>query len=332
MKKIRVYPAFNAYYYSFYLQGLHSVFGKKNIVLSCDEFPRFHHHCLAFVVQGNKSKKIYISAGDGPGFNEEGLEWCDIYAKVNIDFNLIPSIYSSKVKAIGPSFSMRIWGLSSTIWHSIHSFALGYPFIDNVREHYARYWRQYRYRFPERAYVPGKSSDNYIFFASSIWKKEHECNKYRAAFIDMCRKLPGIRFEGGFAPRSRKDVSGFDELTMENRYPYEEYIRKMKISAVAFSTPAVTGCLGWKLGESLALGKAIISTPFDRQLPAPLEHGKHIHYVDGSPESIKEAIKFIIQNRGYKGNLERSAREYYLTYLQPTSVVKRLLRMCLIDQ
>ena len=53
------------------------------------------------------------------------------------------------------------------------------------------------------------------------------------------------------------------------------------------NTPGVSGCLGWKLGEYLALGKAIISTPIQRQLLADLEHGTHIHVVDGSEDSMR---------------------------------------------
>ena len=58
-----------------------------------------------------------------------------------------------------------------------------------------------------------------------------------------------------------------------------EWMHKTKMSEVVFNTPAFWECHGWKLGEYLALGKAIISTPLSNDLPYPLEHGKNIYMI-----------------------------------------------------
>ena len=55
----------------------------------------------------------------------------------------------------------------------------------------------------------------------------------------------------------------------------------------------------WDLGEYLALGKAIISTPLFNDLPAPLTHGINIHFVENDVDSIKEAVSYIIANPDY---------------------------------
>lgn len=120
-------------------------------------------------------------------------------------------------------------------------------------------------------------------------------------------------------------MPGFEQYTTERRYSLKEYLSKLKRSAVAFNTPAVHSCHGWKLGEFLALGKAIVSTPLTRALPAPLLHGEHIHFVDGSPDSIREAVCLICRDISYRQRLERSARAYYLQYLQPQHVIERIL-------
>jgi len=99
---------------------------------------------------------------------------------------------------------------------------------------------------------------------------------------------------------------------MDKRYTHTEFIQKTKASAVVFITPAVARCLSWRLGEYLALGKAIVATPIERLLPAPLIHGKHIHYVEASLESIKNAVQLICQDDAYRRKLEQGAREYYL--------------------
>ena len=68
---IIIYPKTNQYYYSFYLSYIKKKF--KTVKYDSTPFPAFHHHCLAFIILGRYKKKIYISAGDGAGFNEMGL-------------------------------------------------------------------------------------------------------------------------------------------------------------------------------------------------------------------------------------------------------------------
>ncbi|MBP8973524.1 MAG: glycosyltransferase [Anaerolineae bacterium] len=269
--------------------------------------------------------KVLIDASDPPSFAPEGLDWCDIYAKINVDDRQIPANYRHKVLPVGPSFGIKLWELPRTMLLAMTRYVRFRAFISHPREYFAGYYRQWRYRLPETAFVPGKSQGNYIFFAGSLWKREPETNVYRANFIRVCSSLEQIQFEGGFAPRTRNDIQGFEELTMVRRIPFDEYLTKLKSSAVAFNTPAVAGCHGWKLAEFLALGKAIISTPLTRTLPSPLEHGVHVHYVDGSPESIRQAVVDICHDDGYRRKLETNAREYYLTYLHPSQVMRRIL-------
>jgi hypothetical protein len=94
---------------------------------------------------------------------------------------------------------------------------------------------------------------------------------------------------------------------------------------VAFNNPAVHGCHGWKLGEFLALGKAIITLPLSRALPAPLEHGVHLHVVDGSPESLDDALDRIRRDDAYRRTLEANARRWYEQQIEPQRLASRLL-------
>jgi glycosyltransferase involved in cell wall biosynthesis len=94
---------------------------------------------------------------------------------------------------------------------------------------------------------------------------------------------------------------------------------------VVFNCPAVHGCLGWKLGEYLALGKAIISIPLERALPEPLEHGEHIHYVDDNTEAMSEAVRTIDRDADYRHHLESGARSWYERNLTPAKIAARLV-------
>ena len=117
------------------------------------------------------------------------------------------------------------------------------------------------------AYVPRRADPDYVFFTAWPWAKHPEVNPPRVDFIEACRRAPGLTFEGGFAPRRRRDVPEVLPFSTTGRTPIGEYLDKVGRSAVAFNNPAVHGCLGWKLGEFLALGKAIISLPITPRAP-----------------------------------------------------------------
>ena len=114
-------------------------------------------------------------------------------------------------------------------------------------------------------------------------------------------------------------------MTAARRYSIDEYLTNMRRSAVAFNNPAVHGCHGWKLGEFLALGKAIVTLPISLALPAPLEHGTHVHVVDGAPASIDDALDRLRRDEPYRRRLETNARAWYDANLAPARVARRLL-------
>jgi hypothetical protein len=322
--KIRVYPIFRAEYYSFYLQGLKEVFGAGALYYSCHGFPRLPQHCLALIFEPQLSK-VYIDARDAGTLIEEGLAWADIYAKINVDPETLSHPQAAKILPIGPAFGSQLCGPIPAVWHALRNYLIGRTHLVTPREFFAGWRSQYKFRLTETAYTPEPSSPNYVFFSSSIWKEEPQCNQYRARFIEACRSFSWLEFEGGFAPRTRNDVPGFEKYTTERRYPVAEWLSRMKRSAVAFNTPAVFSCLSWRLGEVLALGKAIIGTPHARLLPVPLVHGKNMHFVDGSLESIKDAIARICRDGDYRKRLEEGARTYYVSYLRPRRVIERIM-------
>ncbi len=117
----------------------------------------------------------------------------------------------------------------------------------------------------------------------------------------------------------------FKEMILTQWYPPQNYVQKTKLSAVVFNTPAVFECHGWKLGEYLSMGKAIISTPIINELPVKLEHGKNVHIVTNADE-MKSALNFLLSNDKYRRSLENGAREYYEQFVSPKSVIGNILQ------
>lgn len=322
-EKIYIYALCNLYYDSFYIKGIEEVFSSYKF--NTDKFPKFKQGTFAVLIEKNNLEiKIIIDSRDTNEYDEEELNWCDVYGKVNYNILNIPEKFKFKILPIGPSFGLKIWNFPITIVKSFNNYFKFKEHIVNKREFFANYWRQYN-RLPLESYEQRKSTvSNYVFFTGSIWKKELLTNNARAAFIDACKNNVDIVFEGGFAPRKDGENLEFNNFVTKKRYPLKYYLDKSKLSTMVFNTPAVLNCHGWKLAEFLALGKAIITTSHYNELPAPIKNNIHALYVDSNTE-IKDKINLILADEKLKTSLEKNSKKYFEDYLHPKVVIKRIL-------
>lgn len=179
-------------------------------------------------------------------------------------------------------------------------------------------------RLPVAAYSPQHSQSRYVFFAGRAWGRHPDVIPPRVEFVEACQRL-GVNFEGGLQVDSNESILLVPpECRLTRNYTLEEYVRRTSLSAIVFNNPAVHGCLGWKLGEFMALGKAIISLPLRRVMPAPVIHGEHIHFVDGSQGSIGAAIELLLGDAEYRNHLEAGSRRYFEDVFSPQMMWQRV--------
>lgn len=334
MITVRVHPRFVIPYYAFYLEGIGRIFGYESIVFDMAGGPAETdwEDGFAFTILGGeptsvKCRRIYVSTNDFARYDRKALAWCDSYGIVNHDPAAAAELADGhKAHAIGPSFGIRYWGsFRGTTRDVARLLRAAGEGRGRTFERLRGAIQLLRKRLPERSYVPGRSRPDYVFFVAWPWKKHPEVNPPRARFMRACRSIAGLEFEGGFAPRRRNDIDGIDDVTAERIYPFAEWVRLTQASAVVFNCPAVHRCLGWKLGEFLALGKAIVSLPLSREMPSPLVHGEHVHYVDDDEGAMRNAIEKLVGDADYRTRLEIGARRYYLDHLAPERVIRRLV-------
>lgn len=322
--RVVVHPATDLPYASMVLEGFAQVLGPSAIRYSTDGFPPWYRigRTMAFYLEDAPESRCFLSFTDQPIVHPIGSAWARVHGAVNVD----DRSEAQKVVPIGPSFGVRLGARSLTIrhvaatwrWARLHDARVAVDRTRLVAEHERR-------RTRADAYVPRSSDPDFVFYIAWPWSKHADVNPPRAEFIEACRAAPGLTFEGGFAPRRRRDVPEVLALSAARRYGIREYLERLGRSAVAFNNPAVHGCLGWKLGEFLALGKATISLPITRALPAPLEHGVHLHVIDGSRESIEDALERLRRDHAYRRLLEVNARRWYDEHLAPAALARRLL-------
>lgn len=312
-RSIQLLAPFDPLYGSFWIDGLRH-FGEIEL---CPLPAPLPPSCLAFEFVG---RKFMIDAGDKPFVNKWWQKWSDVYGKINLPFdtdvdNVVP---------IGPGFATRTWGIVPMTVAFLRSARWAKQRNVSYTEYAGGFVRQWYRRLPLDALVPGPSDPNYIFALHSFWPTEPVVNELRARFMRVARSWDGLQFEGGFLPSRHGQALGYDDL-LSSRLAYREWIRLTQRSAVVLNTSAVHGCLGWKLGEYLALGKAIISTPIPHQLPAELEHGTHLHVIEGSETSMRTAIERLVGDHAYRLHLETNARAYFDQFLSPPAAVERLV-------
>lgn len=339
--KVYIDPACNIVYASYYIQGLRQLFGKSRIRFSAAPFRDLikgngredFDHYFAFVADNEGTRtKVAIDFRDKTHLNRSALNWCDVYGKVNFNSQAIKAEDLSpddhaKIQAVGPNFGVKLWSKPVTGLQFLLNYARS-GFSPGVSR--AMFFASYKWEFGRagiEAYAPVKPDDGYVFFISTLWKNDQgsdALNRLRASFIRACKQLCP-RFEGGLFAREKAVAPEYRDIVTHDYIHHSLFTDKTRHSLVVFNTPAVWNCHGWKLGEFLAMGKAIISTPFQNEMPEPMTQGVNIHFVN-TEEELQEAVRRITTDDAYRSKLEAGAAAYYRAHIQPAVVVEKLLQ------
>ena len=294
-----VHPEFKVPYYTYVLGGLLNRPGIGPLRFRNLGVPEIDG--IALEVSG---RRVFVSSNDHIDINPAMVDWADCYGKVNLAPETEPF---PGLVPLGPIFGIRLWSKPVAYQTAARMIVAGAPALPTVRQ--VRF--QAITKLPMEIYTPSPSGDpDYVFFRSRRWPPKHEeANEPRYRFLDAMKGVD-VDFEGGLA---------------DDRITLMDYLERTRRSALVFNCPAVHLCLGWKLGEYLALGKAIVSTPISRRLPAPLVHGEHMHKVEDTVEAIREGVETVLSNDRYRRHLEAGARRWYEQNLAPDVLTDRLL-------
>lgn len=334
--KILIDPIVNIFYGAFYVKGLYDIFGKNNVKFSAKPFEKLsitsRMFGFSFVIDNQQYQRKYvISFEDSYKVIDELYEWCDVYGSVNANFSKTPEKYHDKLVSLPPSFGIRIWSLYKTIYYAVTNLIkskISSKGGFNIKKFLGKYKKMYLLRVPLSNYKTDNNitpDNNYVFHLSTLWyndewnKNDEGVNKTRANFIRACKNVEKCCFDGGFVSQgsSRSSEELFKDCLSDSMVDFQTWLRKTKKSTFVFNTPAFWNCHGWKLGEYLALGKAIISTKISNDLPSPLQHGVNIHFVENTEEDMREAVQKLLKDKEYCQKLEKGAKEYWEKYGTP---------------
>ncbi|MBQ0021935.1 MAG: hypothetical protein KBT29_01715 [Prevotellaceae bacterium] len=284
-------------------------------------------------------KKYFFDVHDASDVDEVIYDWCDVYAKINVNE---PDAEREKMTVLGPNFSVRVDNPIRTVILGIVNYVRAFGhWNDKVHPSFFFFMKGYLYTLYRRkrysVYSDSFDEDkDYVFSMNTLWYDPftvRATNRYRYAFMMACKRYVK-EFEGGFFyigsksvrkyyPNYKDYLERYKGVLWMKRISMNRYLKNIKRSAFVFNTPAVCGCHGWKLGEYLALNKAIISTPLTRVMPGDFQKDKHYICVTNEKE-IEEAVLMLSKDPELAQLLKRNVHEYYEKWIAPEAVVRRV--------
>jgi hypothetical protein len=320
MSRIYVHRSFNPWYYSFYLEGMlrngYEISFADLLGGSLANFVKGRNDFFLYETKmGHKSKRVLIGAEDFSHSNESYLGLADVYAKVNLSRD---DMEKNGTVPIGPSFGVSMMRRPKLVMRMLMEK------VSPLHEMRQSMRRPYFSDYELAAIETGVASK--LFYLNYPWKKHAGVTELRRQIISGLAELGAlgiIDFEGGFSKRKLGYHAGLRNLSAAQIYSPRAYIKALVKGKMSVNTPAVHGCLGWKLGEYFALGRAIISLPFSNEMPEQLVHGSQIHFVENVSD-LMEQLPVLVRKESYLSQLQLSAIQYYQYWLEPSAVIKRL--------
>jgi len=339
--KIIIDPRCHINYSSYYIEGLRALFGSSKISFAClsEISGKIDFGMAVKVVTADGERRLFFDNHDGDKVNEVMYDWADAYGKINLSLD---DAHREKAVPVGPGFGLNLWNPLSTIVRGLRNYRIikrhcgdsfPYSMKSFIQEYAYMFIRRKSYSYYHR--FTREEDKDYFFSMSTLWwggLSFKTTNRYRGDFMRLCMQhMP--QFEGGFfynerVGRESKTYSGYLEeyhdMIYRKRLSMTQYDKRNRRSWFVFNTPSVIGCHGWKLGEYLCEGKAIVSTPLNNVMPGNFQDG--VHYLEVStPQQMEQAIIRLRDDAQLVASLKRNAFDYFNQWVSPEAAVKAVL-------
>lgn len=169
-----------------------------------------------------------------------------------------------------------------------------------------------------------------VVFQTRIWPGEpgpkvdrRKVNDQRVAIVRALRAefgstdLIGL-LHSDFAARGAPDA------LLGRKVKKREYANQLRTSLIAVNSHGLDGSGGYKLGESLAAGCALVSQPFAFEFPEPFL--PEVNYLPfQTPEECVRQCRRLLADRPLAERMRAANQTYYRLNVQPEAFVRNLL-------
>lgn len=180
--------------------------------------------------------------------------------------------------------------------------------------------------------LPNFTSPPKVLFMARAWdtnlienktqkKAVEQLNETRAECVRRLRKEFGENFFGGLAHEDYA-VKNFKDCLLPdgNLSNKRKYLELLKEFPVCVTTVGLNGSNGWKLGEYVALSKAIVTEPLQYRVPGDFANEKN--YLEfTAPENLVESVTRLFEDKDLRLAMQMNNYRYYQSYLRPDALV-----------
>ncbi len=144
------------------------------------------------------------------------------------------------------------------------------------------------------------------------------------------------KYGGNFLGGIQKD--NFSEKRLNNQkykevlLKYKEghknkYLNILKKCSIGVANQGLEHSIGWKMGEYLAHGMAIVSNPIEKfQLLGKFVDGENYLKYENVDDCV-EKVDLLYKDKDLRENIQKNNRKYYHTYLRPDKKLQKLFNI-----
>lgn len=184
--------------------------------------------------------------------------------------------------------------------------------------------------------LPQYKSDNFhVIFATRLWSESDSLsaelneerqyiNQMRIDIIRQLRKLPGIHFIGGLSGSPLAEQLAPDLILPPEIVPRKKYLQLMRSSDICIGSMGLHESIGWKTGEYVAAGKAIVNETFHYSVPGNFAAGTN-YLPFSSCRQCMDCVQELLASPKKLHEMKQANRLYYTQYLRPDVLIRNTL-------
>ena len=299
-------------------------------------------HLDATELKSGHVRRIAVEVFDRPDrFDLETLRGVDVYFKQTLDrryFSDVPVELHDRIQAAGLTFSTRTSGSNSLMARSAltscraHAKSYGLQGMPTAIKRMTRDVLDIASRLDtgqwERTAEDPLLHD--VVFQTRLWKPRSESasgrrrvNGERIQVVRALREAFGGTDRIGLIHTEFAAEQAPDALLVR-KVSRVDYARQLRTSLISVNTDGLDGSPGFKIAESLAAGAAIVSQPFQFELPEPLEPGVNFLPFKTADECVRQCRR-LIEDRELAERIRSENLRYYERYVRPEALVRNIL-------